>query len=161
MEKSGVLLGIIILLLVALMGTTVGISLFTIRTINDLRGDYPFIREGPRDLRIDEMTTVRLPSQVTVVTSPCQTVNRQVQVEYAIRLDATQGRESDTIEQRVNDHRDEINIRVLEIVQSYTLDVLVSTGKANVIAEQLLDWLQDQFQSNLIVGVSVAQWIIA
>ena len=155
------LLGVIILLLVALMGTTVGVSIYTLRVIESLRGEYPFEPIGPRRISVVDIQPVDLPPITTNVTSRDRTANRSLRVQFYVDIDNSNPRDRETqdIISAVQANRGQINSQILEILRTNYLDDIDLPGFHTVISSQVLEWMQLEFQSNLIVGLRMSDWI--
>ena len=163
MEKSNLMMIVIIVLLVALLGTVVGVTIYAFNLVQNMeqagaRGDWD--RE-PRHLTVDEINRVMVGSDIiTNLATDGPGVGNVVRTQVVVGYDNTQGRESEDISQRIESNITFIRTAALESLSTRTSQELSTRHGREALAAELLLTLQEEFMTNMIVEVSFYEWII-
>ncbi|MCL1998320.1 MAG: flagellar basal body-associated FliL family protein [Turicibacter sp.] len=165
MGKSNLMMIIIIFLLVVLLGTVVGVAFFALNTVQNMEAAAAAAAQGfdrsPRQLRPDEIGRFMVGEPiVTNIANEFGSANPVTRIQIVIGYDLTRGQESTDIAQTIEENIIHIRTVALNTIGSRTYQELTaSDGMANLSAE-LLDRLQNDFGTNLIVEISFYEWII-
>ena len=164
MEKGNLMMIVIIVLLVALLGTVVGVTFYAFNMVQQMEaagqglGDWD---RTPRELRIDQINRVLVGDAIiTNLASDAGGSSGTARIQVVVGYDNTQGRESDNIARQITEQLTTIRTIALEAIQNSTYQELTARdAMANLGADILLS-LQNQFMTNMIVEVRFNEWIV-
>ncbi|MCL2577867.1 MAG: hypothetical protein FWE27_07445 [Defluviitaleaceae bacterium] len=165
MDKSKMMMIIIIALLVLLIGTVIGVGLYLVSVSADTRN---FAEIEPEDtwmnIRPADLRTVSLGS-MTANLAPNQNnrADDSIIVEVEVGLNASSGvdtRELDEFYGVFNRNIAIARAEVLNVFVTRTYDEMITLEGRLETAEIVKNRLQEEFQSNLIVTVSFPEWFV-
>ena len=163
MEKSNLMMIVIIVLLVALLGTVVGVTFFAFNMVRSMEAQTEAFERAQRDLNPDEINHVMIGDAiVTNLASDAGVVSNNIaSVRLVVGYDNTQGRESDDVADRINEHMTYMRMVALASIGNRTFAELNNQGGRDALAEELLRTFQEDFRTNMIVSVGFYEWIIS
>ena len=164
MEKSNLMMIVIIVLLVALLGTVVGVVFYAFGLIRDMEaaGVGQGFERSVRTLQADQINQVMIgePIVTNLARADGGLSNSIARVQVVVGYDNTQGRESDDANALINDNMTVIRMIALDSIGRRTVEELSSQGGRDALRDELLETLQNDFRSNMIVSVGFYEWII-
>ena len=163
MEKSNLMMIVIIVLLVALLGTVVGVTFFAFNMMRSMEAQAAEFERAQRYLHPDEITHVMIGDAiVTNLASEAGTISNNIaSVRLVVGFDNTMGRESETVAELINEHMTYIRMVALASLGSRTFSELNNQGGRDALSAELLETLQNDFRTNMIVSVGFYEWIIS
>ena len=164
MEKGNLMMIVIIVLLVALLGTVVGVTFYAFNMVQQMEAAGQGLLDWdrtPRELHIDEINRVMVGDAIitNLATDPggrSGTARIQVVVGY----DNTQGRESDDMSQLIADNLSSIRMTALDAIQSRTYQDLIARDAMRNLGDEILERVKNDFRTNMIVEVRFYEWIV-
>ena len=163
MEKSNLMMIVIIVLLLALLGTIVGVTFYAFRMVQNMEQAAQDWDRTQRDLRPDEINHVHIGAAIVTNLStdtPGGVANSMARVQLVVGYDNTQGRESSDISQVINEQMTLIRMMALDALGSSTYGELTSQDGRSALSRRLLLDLQNEFMTNMIVTVGFYEWMI-
>jgi len=165
MEKSNLMMIVIIVLLVALLGTVVGVTFYAFNMVQRMeaaahQAELGWEREA-RVMHPDEINRIEVGDAiVTNLVSETGGTRGTARIQVVVGYDNTMERESVEISEMLNEHIAYVRTVSLEAIQNSTYNELTARGAMAALAEEILYRLQNDFRSNMIVEVSFIEWII-
>lgn len=163
MEKSNLMMIVIIVLLVALLGTVAGVTVYAfnmIRAMENVQHPDHWDRT-PRELHPDEIgRVVAGDSILTNLSTEGGASSAVARIQVVVGFDSTQGRESDEMEELIMENMLYIRTTALDAIGSRTYQQISAPGGRDELAAELLQRFQDDFRTNMIVDISFYDWII-
>lgn len=165
MEKSNLMMVVIIVLLVALLGTVVGVTFYAFNMVQSMeraaaQGALGWEREV-RTLRPDEIGRVTVGDAIiTNLATEGGGSGGTARIQVVIGFDNTQSRESQDTYAMINEHISHIRNVALASIQGRSYNEMTSRDAMRDLGDELLERLQNDFQSNMIVEVSFSEWIV-
>ena len=164
MEKSSLMMIIIIALLVALLATVVGVTLFAFNAFQNMEtaahADHSWVREE-RILHPEQITRIPIgDSIITNLASDGGNFGGVARVQVLVGYDNTQGSDSNAIASRINDQMTLIRTITLAALQERSYQELTARGAMDDLGADILYRLQNDFMTNMIVEVSFYEWMI-
>ncbi|MCL2398214.1 MAG: flagellar basal body-associated FliL family protein [Defluviitaleaceae bacterium] len=161
-SKGNLMMVVIIVLLVALLGTVVGVAIFAFSAVQDLgsvAANVDFDR-NPRVLLPNEIG--RLPVGEPIVTNISGGVGSSgiARVQAVVGYDQTQGSTSNEMARTLDEQMDFIRGVVIESINSRTYAELSGTEGMRNLSAEVLETLQNAFRTNMIVDVTFREWVI-
>jgi flagellar basal body-associated protein FliL len=163
MEKSSLMSVIIIVLLVALLGTIVGVTIFAFSVINnfDAAQQLEGFDRTPRQLLPSEIGRVTMGEPIlTNTAAEGGGVGRVVRIQFSVGFDNTQASDSTEIEQMLEDHMDYIRAMALASIRNRTITELSDRDGMRLLGDELLETLQNDFRTNMIVAIYFNEWAL-
>ena len=164
MEKSNLMMIVIIVLLVALLGTVVGVTFYAFNMVQSIEAQAAAAAAGwdrtPRQLHPDEIGRIMAGESILTNLAGPGGGGNMARIQVVIGYDNTQGRESNDIAELIYDQMTHIRIVALNSIGSRTAEELSAIDGRNVLAAEILDRLQNDFRTNMIVEVSFYEWVI-
>jgi flagellar basal body-associated protein FliL len=165
MEKSSLMMGVIILLLVALLGTIVGVTIFAFSVIRNFDATAQQPLDGfdrtPRQLLPGEIGRVTMGDPIlTNAANENGGVGRVVRIQFSVGFDNTQGSDSTEIETMLDDHMDYIRSMALASIRNRTLSELSDRDGMRLLGDEILETLQNDFRTNMIVAIYFNEWAL-
>lgn len=163
MEKNKVMMISIIVLLVALLGTVVGVAFWVLKNMKTV--------ENPEDAAIDTPQIVELKrEQITPVdfSDPISTnllsiddgENHVIRVKIGVGVNNIDKKVSEKFLVTLSDNEAKVRDTVIDILHNKTsIELLKPDGQVNLKAE-ILESLQEVFNNNLIVEVNMSEWYV-
>ena len=164
MEKSNLMMIVIIVLLVALLGTVVGVTFYAfnmVRTMEEQAATAGFDRTQ-RALHPDEINYVMIGEPITtnLSTEAGTMSNNMARVQLVVGYDNTQARDSITISQLIDSQMTYMRMVALESISRRTFTELTVQGGRDALIAELLETFQNDFRTNMIVSVGFYEWLI-
>jgi flagellar basal body-associated protein FliL len=166
MEKGKLMMVIIMVLLVALLGTIVAVAVIAFPLLRGIQqqdpvyGDMDF-RPGPPVLSVEDIKRVEIPQNLTNLARETEGRDRFIRVQTAVGIDNTQGRDSEKMVAVIENDVDFIQSIVLDELRNTTYEELSQPGSHSQLAERILYRIQTEYQSNMIVAVYFLDWLIS
>lgn len=163
MERSNLMMVIIIFLLVALLGTIVGVLIYAFSMFQNMDGDgfgLNWDREMVRELRPEEINRMVLEHTTTNVPNENGTITHAARIQVVIGYDNTQRRESDDIRERLEQQRVLLQSTALSIISRTTQETLNAPNGRDLLADAILEALRDAFNTHLIAEVTFLDWFV-
>ena len=165
MEKSNLMMIVIIVLLVALLGTVVAVTLYAFNMVQNMETMAAHDGGWDRSVRTllpGEITYVMIGDPITTNLSTADGGARGnlARLQLTVGFDNTQGSESDDMATRLEEQAVSIRMMALDIVGNRTIDELSAQGARDVLAAEILEILQHDFRTNMIVSVGFYEWLI-
>ena len=165
MEKSNLMMIVIIVLLVALLGTVVGVTFFAFNMVRTMEAQ---VLEGgfdgtQRPVRPDQINHVMIGEPITtnLATGAGTISNHMARVQLVVGYDNTQGRESDNIAALIDSQMTYLRMVALDSIANRTFAELTTQGGRDALTAELLEAFQNDFQTNMIVSVGFYEWLIS
>ena len=164
MEKSSLMMIVIIFLLVALLGTIVGVTFYAFNMVQNMEAQaagFGFERQV-RVLHPDDISYIMIGEPITtnLAAEGGAIGNHMARVQLAVGYDNTQGRESNEAAQLIQENMTVIRMMAIDALGNRTFQELSTQGSRNELAYELLYSLQNDFRSNMIVSVGFYEWMI-
>ena len=166
MEKSKLMMIFIIVLLLALLGTVVAVSLYVMSMVRNMDGGLAGLgqptRPSPtRVLTAEEINNITIGSPLTTNLAYRDGGGRRmIRAQIMVGYDSTQGSDSAAVRSLIENEAEFIRaVLLMEISNSYYEELSASGGRA-ILADRILRRLQDEYNNNLIVQVVFIDWII-
>ena len=166
MERSSLMMVVIIVLLVALLGTVVGVTFYAFSMVQNMEAQAAAAGIGferqVRPLGPDEITYIMIgePIATNLATEGGTVSNHIARVQLVVGYDNTQQAESAEAAQLINEHMTAIRIMAIESIGSRTFQELTASGGRAALADELLYSLQNDFRTNMIVSVGFYEWML-
>jgi len=165
MEKSSLMMIVIIVLLVALLGTVVGVTFYAFSMMQNMESatqETAGFDRTPRQLTPDEIGRVPIGDSIlTNLATDSGGSGRVARIQVVVGYDNTQQGESDAIYTRINEQMDFIRMEALASIRNRTYQELSARDGMDSLAAEILETLQNEFQTNLIVDVRFSEWILS
>jgi len=166
MEKSSLMMIIIIALLVALLATVVGVTLFAFNMVQNMETSTQHVEQGrdrtPRELTPEQITRVAIGDSIitNLATEGGSGFSGVARVQILVGYDNTQGSESVEIANRIDSQTTLIRTITLAALQERSYQELTTRGAMEALGADILERLQNDFNTNMIVEVSFYEWMI-
>ena len=165
MEKSSLMMIVIIVLLVALLGTVVGVTFFAFNMVQQMEAAGPpelGWDRTPRELRPDEINRVMIGDAIiTNLASDTGRSSGTARIQVVVGYDNTRGSDSDEISRIITEQMVHIRTVSLAAIQNRTYSDLVARDAMSSLGAEILERLQGDFRTNLIVEVTFFEWIVS
>ena len=163
MEKSKLLMIIIIALLVLLLGTIVGVSMYALRLFNEVgTGDGSGVASGPQVVRIlnrEDISIVSLGDPITTnLQSGADGRARFAVVSVNVGYDNSVRNESDAFGQLLESQIPLARSVALRCLYGKTFDELRDPDGIAELENEILEMLQQEFNTSLIVEVTLSDY---
>ncbi|MCL2707482.1 MAG: flagellar basal body-associated FliL family protein [Defluviitaleaceae bacterium] len=166
MEKNKFMLVIILAVLVLMLGTIIGVSLYVLNIMQNqaLEAEDTGNRnpQAIRKLAVEEKTPIELgePLQTNLKTDD-DGKSRYIQMLVTVEVDNTQGKESEAVITLINRYLYVARSITFNLVRNRTYaDVQDNPDGVSLLEREILEALRDEFESNLIVGVVISDYIM-
>lgn len=161
MEKNKVMMISIIVLLVALLGTIVGLGIFTINSLK--KGEEPQTQGEQvseiKPLSKDELTLVELKEPITtnLPVGEDGKDSHVIRLNMSLAINNTVKKDKESEKTLASVSSKEVIVRdvVLDILKKKTYEQMKKPDAREILKEEILQSLQDEFATNLIVAVYV------
>jgi flagellar basal body-associated protein FliL len=162
MERSSLMMVVIIVLLVALLGTIVGVAFYAFNMMQNIDAQTALVDRGQvRVVRPEDVGRIPVGSAIiTNIVSETGASGRVARIEVVVGYDQTDGRNSEEIARRINGQLDYIRSIALQSIRTHTYEELSRIDAMDNLSEELLEALQNEFNTNLIVAVTFNEWIV-
>jgi flagellar basal body-associated protein FliL len=163
MERSNLMMIIIIFLLVALLGTIVGVLIYAFSVFQgfDEDGRPPWDREAiRRELEPEEINRIELSHTLTNVANEDGSITHVARIQVVIGYDNTAGRDSNDIGERLRNQTLFLQSTVLSQISNMTREVLAGPHGREVLRDALLETLRDAFNTHLIADILFLDWFV-
>ena len=164
MEKSSLMMIVIIVLLVALLGTVVVVTFYALNLVQDMEAGLYYAQtwdRTPRPTRPDEVNRVMVGGAIiTNLASETGGVGPMARIQVVVGYDNTQGRDSDAIAELIEEQMTHIRMTALDSIGSRTYRELSSRDGRLDLADEILQTLQNDFMTNMIVEVGFYEFIL-
>jgi flagellar basal body-associated protein FliL len=165
MEKSKLMMIIIMALLVLLLGTVGGVSFYVMNMIRNqpsLADAGSAAQQVARNLSIDEMETISLGDTMltNLARSEGSRQNHYLRASGFIAYDATDRKEAEALAARINENIQFARSIALACIWGSTYEELSETDGPAILADRIRIRLQEEFESNLIVRVYFEDWLL-
>jgi flagellar basal body-associated protein FliL len=162
LDKNKIMMVVIVVLLVVLLGTTAGLAYLLYRNFSGQASaqDEQGAPVDVESLKQEDIVTVPISDTITTnlaVGSDGES-SHMAKLALAIGVDTTEKKESDTLVALLTEKEIVIKDLVIEILTSKTHDEFKRVDSRDVVREDILKALQDEFESNLIVTVYIYEW---
>jgi len=165
MEKSNLMMIVIIVLLVALLGTVVGVTFYAFNMVQNMEQAATRAAEGfdrtPRQLTPEEIGRVMIGD--AIITNLATDDGRSggtARIQVVVGYDNTDGRESDEMRERLEEQITYIRMVAMDRIGSRTFVELTAPGARERLSEEILEILVNEFMTNMIVEVGFYEWIV-
>ena len=164
MQKSNLMTIVIIVLLVAILATVVGVGIYGFTMFRNMEAGRVEIAPWERDLapptlRRDEISEISIPAITTNLSSGSAGRDRIVRVKVSVGVNNTLGQESNMMMQMLGEREVTLQSIVLSVVRTRTHEQLLEPGGDEALLQEILVTLQEDFQSNAIVGVYLNEFL--
>ncbi len=164
LEKNKIMMIVIIGLLVVLLSTTAGLSFLLIKNFKGQANAEEITDTAPvaevKPLKQEDIFTLKIAEPITtnLAVGANGEANHMAKIALAIGVDNTKKKESNAIIELLTEKDIVIKDLVIKILSSKTHDELKRIDARDVLREDILRSLQDEFESNLIVAVYIYEW---
>lgn len=162
MEKNRIMFIIIIVLLVVLLFTIAGVSFYAIRMFSPAsQDDRPVTAEEVPRLTASQITTLDLsaPLSTNLLTSD-DGADHVIKISLGIGLNNTDEKEFTAIQTLLTENETVSKDLILGILRNKTYEELKKHDGQETLKEEIRTALQDYYQSNVIVQISVSEIIM-
>ena len=164
MEKSNLMMIVIIVLLVALLGTVVAVTVFALSAVQEIgasvHADDSWDRT-PRTLLPTQIGRISIGDAIsTNLAADAASPSRHIRVNMSVGYDNTQGRESEEMADMLAEQMDYIRSIILESLRARTYSEISARDGTQLLQDEILLALQHRFQTNMIVGVYITDWLV-
>jgi flagellar basal body-associated protein FliL len=162
MEKGRLMMVVIIILLVALLGTVVGVAFFVLNAVADM--GLPTITEQqigrtPPPLRATEITRISAGDVITTNVGDANSM-RFARFQVQIGIDNTQGPDTIEAERVIREQVDYIRTIALEYVSRTPIEDLMDSDSRGHVRTSIKEHLIRELRIELIVDVTFNEWLI-
>jgi len=164
MEKSSLMMIVIIVLLVALLGTVVGVTFYAFNMVSSMEtatqtaGGFD---RSQRTLHPDEIGRIVIGDVIiTNLATNAGGFAGHARVQVVVGYDQTQERDSANVSELIHEQMDYIRMIALASINNRTREELAARDGMETLAAELLETLQNDFRTNMIVSVGFSEWII-
>ena len=167
MEKSNLMMIVIIVLLVALLGTVVGVTIYAFRMVQSIEAQADGTR-GPgfdrnvRPIYPEEITHVLVGEPITsnLVSATGGHSNHIARVQVVVGYDNTRSAESEEVAQMIEDNMITIRLMAMDMIARRSAAEMTSIDGRDALRDELLTALQNDFRTPLIVSVGLYELIV-
>jgi flagellar basal body-associated protein FliL len=166
MDKGKLLMIIIIVLLVAVLGTIVGVAIYAMSWIQNMANN-PDSGDGTRAPAQIHLTPEDIgkisagDSFTTNLSAPDGGESKHIaKIGVLIGYDKTQGKLSDELAAKLTAELDYIRTVVLSCIRNSTFEDLSQKDGSATLTGAILERLQDDFNTNMIVDVYISEWVL-
>jgi flagellar basal body-associated protein FliL len=165
MEKNNKFMMIIIIaLLVAMMGTIVGVSLYVLNLMNNQAEEIEGSRvpQTIKKLAMEEITSIIIVEDDVTNLQPGADGrdNHFVRLSIQVGIDNTEKRDSEAVIAQINWNLERARMVVKTIVYAKSRDDLRHEDSFLLLADEIKLALQETFESNLIVEVIIFDFLV-
>ena len=164
MEKNKFMMIIIIALLVLMMGTIVGVSLYILNLVNNQTQEADGTSRDPqavKKLKVEEKTEISLGDPLsTNLQKGADGKDRFVKFSVSVYYDNTQKKESDDLYNILFLNVNKMRSIALNAAFNKTADELNHPDGFVLLANEIKDSLQSTFETNLIVEVDITEHLV-
>lgn len=159
MEKNKVMMISIIGLLVVLLGTIVGLGIFTINSLK--KSEEPNVKTEESTerklLKKDELTVIELkePINTNLPVGEDGKDTHVVRLNLSLAVNNTVKKESDSTIAIISGKEIIVRDLVLDILKRKTYEEIKKPDAREILKEEILQSLKDEFDTDLIVAVYV------
>jgi len=165
MDKSKIMMFIIIGLLVVLLGTVVGVTFYLINLVGDDNQEaFNYVAEPPPPPNLNLMNLIEVSLGERITTNLAigeRGTSDSVVAEVVLGINNT-GDESEVAE-FIEDINNRIRFArgvVIDVFSGLTYEQVRTTEGRNAVQEEVKLSLQDAFGTNLIIVVHFSEWIV-
>jgi len=164
-DKSKPMMAVIIVLLLALIGTVVGVSFYMMTFLRNVQlGENSAQRPGNQvvwNLTPDQLQEIRLadPIRTNLAVGLDGRATHMALVGISINIDMTDKRESQRFYDMMTTKESTIRDICLGIIRQMTFEEINRIDSQETMKKEILDALRMTFESNLIYGVDITEII--
>lgn len=165
MEKSKVMMIIIIVLLVALLGTVVGVAFYIMNMVRNTQttpNEYTATTDHiTKHLKPEEITKVSLGDSILTNLAKGEDGKSYIaRIKVLVGYDNTVKKESDAFAEVLTNNMEFMRSIALSCLRNSTYEDLTSDGGESALADRIKTMLQSEFDTTLIVNVYFDDWLI-
>ena len=163
MDKSKLMMTIIIVLLVLLLGTVVGVTFYLINLVGDQRPDdsRTVIEHDLPPGLLGDLIEVSLERKLTNLAVGPGGTSDVVALEVVLGINNTvDAEEVEEFLTSLNDRRRFASSIVIDVVGDFTYEEVRTPEGRNAVGEEIKHRLQAAFGTNLIINVNFPEWLV-
>jgi len=151
-EKNKKLMIVIIILLVVLLGIVVSVSVVAYNMVNNST-DKPVVIENVSSIDIMKTITVNLDEPMTINLLPdTDGTSHAINMKVAIAIDTANKKDAELIE-KIQGSQAIIKDAVNYVVSNKTVEQVKGNANQDILKEEILLRLQDEFKTNIIYSI--------
>ncbi|MDR2899646.1 MAG: flagellar basal body-associated FliL family protein [Clostridiales bacterium] len=157
MDKSRKMLIIVISLLVVLLAVIVGGTIYIVRVLS-ADGTETVIAEPVNEVKILDIEQVSLesPLNINLLDSPDGSAHA-VTINVSVGVDISSEEEDDVaLVEKIRGSEDIIADVAISVIRTKTYEDIKTEGALDLIKQEILEKLQDEFKTNLICKVYIS-----
>ncbi len=161
MEKNKVMMIVIIILLVVLLATIVGVSFVAFRVFTENKDSVATTQQVTPQLTPDQIDTLPLSSAMsTNLAAGSDGTSHIIKLSIAVGVNNTDKKLSPEFATLVQTKEAIIRDIALDVVKSKTYEELSRPDGRDILREEILVRLQNEFKNNLLVAVYISDWYL-
>jgi len=161
MEKGRLMMVVIIILLVALLGTVVGVAFFVLREVQNMGGLGNDQNIGERVLVTTATDITRISTGDSIVTNIGDANSmRFARFQVQVGIDNRQGAHTVEAERIIHEQIDYIRTVAMEYVARTPIEDLMDVEARSHVRTSIKEHLIRELRVNLIVDVTFSEWLI-
>lgn len=157
MEKNKIMMIVIISLLLVLIGTIVGLSVYAMRFLNKEAEEIP---ENTESVTVEqsEIQLITLPDPIsTNLAKGNDTKEHVIRLKVSVAVNMSEKKESPVLLQLLTDRTIVIQDVIIGVLRNKTYEELSATNTQEILREEILTKLQQEFNTNLISTVYISE----
>jgi flagellar basal body-associated protein FliL len=162
MEKGRLMMVVIIILLVALLGTVVGVAFFVLREVQNmgLGNDPGRLGNIPSpNIRAEHITRISAGDSIVTNIGDANS-SRFARFQVQVGIDNTQGTATVDAERIIREQVDYIRTVALEYVARTPMEDLMDVEARSHVRTSIKEHLARELNLDLIVDVTFSEWLI-
>ena len=163
MEKSNLMLIVILVLMVALLATVVAVAIFAAGALTNISNDPVMMagfEQAPTTLTPDQTRSIQIGDRI--VTNIIGETGRDAvtSIQVSVAIDNTRDVESVEFYNLMTEQMDFLRMVALSSIRRFTAEELTAADGMNRLAAEILDALTVSFRTNMIIEVRFTEWAI-
>lgn len=162
MEKNKVMMIVIIALLVILLGAIVTVGIFTFKLLNSDDEGVPnrVYAKEVATLSVDQIDTIHITDAIaTNLARGTDGLDHIIKAEISIGIVNTDKKRSQAVKKSIEDNEVIVRDICIGILRSKTYQEASRPDGKDILSEEILEVLQQEFSTNLIVAVYFSDYV--
>lgn len=155
-DKSRPMMIIIIVLLVVMIGAIATLAVFMMKRLNKMEAgsqSTEISEENPAKLSPKDIKQFSLGDPITTNLLKTDDVDHMIVVSLNIGIDYTNAKEADKLYAVLEESQEIARDIAISVIRNASYDLLIKKDGYDILKQSILQKLQDEFQTNLIVAV--------
>ena len=161
MDKNKGMFAVIIALLLIVLGSVGGIGYYLISSPGGLGGgEGGILVSASNRVGLDDLVEIVIPDPIVtnLATTEDGRTGNMARVSLSIGIDNTDERRSRDIIRTVSDNENIVKDLVISVITQKTINDLNQANSREILRDEILKVLQEEFNTNLIVRVIIHEW---